>query len=244
MSLGGNRRRDSHGEDIEQEETYYAPMADLLAGILFIILLLLMSFAIIHYPDPDSAPISSLAPQPRSLTAPRLEPEVDARARQLEALDRERTRLLDAISADLVARGVPARVDPGASRIVIEDGALFKAGTPDLSFSGELNAKEIGIVLAQHVRCVDNSCPSGEVGRVNGVFIDVAAAAGGSALSGKLDARTFAAARALALFHTMVRGDASLLALRNGGGGELIRIGGVERPESAVLLGIAMDLKR
>jgi hypothetical protein len=229
-------------EEGEHGDSYYAPMADLLAGILFIILVLLMSFAIIHYPDADSVPVSPLAQ-----TRPETEPEVDARARRLLMVNRERLLLLQAVVADLAAESIAAHVDPANGGVVV-DTALFKRGAFRPSFTGERDAMTLGRILKRRTACHvarPTECGEPNPARLEAIFLDVST--GPDDLVGarqSLEPQAFAAARALSLMGAVVDGEPSLLALSAASGPPLVhaegRAGSTPGAAPPLFIGFAM----
>lgn len=218
-------------EEGEHGESYYAPMADLLAGILFIILVLLMSFAIIHYPDADSVPVSPLAQVPLES-----EPEVDARARRLQMVSRERLELLQAVVADLAAESISAHAD-AANGAVIVDTALFKPGAFRPSFTGERDAMALGRILKRRGGCYAArpiECGEPSPARLEAIFLDLRT--NPADLAGarqNLEPAAFASARALALMGAVVDGEPSLLGLFSASGTPLLHAEGRAGPAAA-----------
>lgn len=238
-------------QDDEHEQGYYAPMADLLAGILFVILVLLMSFAIIHYPDSRSAPVSPLTPADAARKSERsvaamvqpTEPEVDVRVRLLHSLEAERARLLNGIMADLIAEGIPASVDLQQSQILVDERAFFRPGESRLTFVGERNAKAIGTILVRRLTCYVGPCSEEGPARVEGIFLDVSAEESDLTISSSTinDPRAFAAARALVLMKAFADGDLSILQLRNSVGAPLVHASGrVKAGSGRVVLSVAL----
>jgi hypothetical protein len=224
-SLGRHRHPPAAGDE-ELAESYYAPMADLLAGILFIILVLLMSFAIIHYPDANSVPVSPLARAQQQLA----EPEVDSRAKRLMAMEEERRKLLAAVVADLTADGIAARADMATSQVLIDDESLFKPGLLRLTFTGERNMLATGRIIRRRVQCHygnADGCSPPPVASLLGIFVDVFVDSRDLAAAGTgADPAIVADARALSILGTMVEGEPSLLELRTPANSPMIQARG------------------
>jgi len=235
MSLGPSLHNTSSpaGSEADEEKdyNYYIPMADLLSGILFVILILLMSFAVIHYPDEDSGPV--IMP-PASVAAPSSEPAADAVARRNQELEAERRKLLQLIASDLEAAGVPVTTDMARSVISFPEAIAFKPGQTGLTFVGERHIKTLAHILARRATCYVPSlglCPRDTGLALEEIVFDVSVLPGEAARSSEIaDPNAMAKARAYAIASAMFQSEPRLLQFLGTGGAPVLRFQGAVAP--------------
>lgn len=220
-----------HDTSDEEHGSYFAPMADLLAGILFVILILLMSFAIIHYPDDVSQPATPL----KTTSAPSLRvPEVDTRMQRLAQITQARTALLRDIQADLILAGIMAQIDADNGILRFDDKVFFQADSSRLVRFGDRNAQVVATIIIRRIRCFLPGatanladCPTPPAVLLDGLFLDVFASPddfnGNKAFT---EPASFAGARALAFFSAFAEGEPSYLLMRNGTGFQMVNAAG------------------
>ncbi|MBI1340425.1 OmpA family protein [bacterium] len=107
------------------EESYYVSITDLLLGLLFLFLIMLMYFAI----------------QLRETTE------------TLVTAEQTRSQLLEEIAGDLRARNVRAEVDLGAGVLRLPDEVLFQKGLDTPRDTGREALRQLAEVLSQRVPC-------------------------------------------------------------------------------------------
>lgn len=211
------------------EEGYFIPMADLLAGILFVILMLLMSFAMVQY----SGQISDIDAVKRS--------QVElARIQQLEQIKQARNELLQHLAKSLAAAGVPVGLDLDLGVLRFETVRFFEPGQWVLSAQGAAAVDQIAKLLGERLPCYASGvpgCAKPSDGRLRTVMIDVRAGSGdltGPAAAASL--RALAGGRALGFFARLVAASPPLFSLRSDAGLQLLRANGFQEEKSQIEL--------
>lgn len=176
----------------EEEENYFISMTDMMVGVLFIFIIMLMVFALNFREQTDSqadetaqlqAAASALS-QEASRIAERLE-ALQAKVREevgsLEAEQRVRNVLLDDIQSELESKGLTVEVDErnGVLRLT-EDSVRFQQNQSSLDARAQTNVRRIAealeSVLPRYTSCASNAgAPGcGETGSptVETVFIE------------------------------------------------------------------------
>ncbi len=195
----------------DEDDSYFIPMADMLAGILFVILILLMSFAIIHYPS-----------APQAADAQR------AWHRQVAEIVAARARLLGDIRRDLAADGVAAELDLASGVIRIPAAPLFGPGQPTVSPAGRHAATSLAAVLMRRLPCYlpATACDAAAGARLDRFAIDVEATGADLAAGTLREPRLLAGARALSLLAGVVAAAPGTYGL-TGAGGQVIAAEGI-----------------
>lgn len=220
-------------DDGEPEESYFIPMVDLLAGLLFVILLLLMSFAIVHFPE-----VLDNAPVPTELTVePPVPPVVEATLR-VAKMNKIRLDILERIKASLESAGIEVVLDNDNATLRIEESLFFVPGKSGLDAKkGTARAEHLARSLAVNLPCVaiGGDCPLERRTGVAALQIRLAVMAD---LADSAPARAFrtpqafAGSRALTLFSAMVSSQPTLLDLRGIAGNPLVSVVGIAEPPS------------
>jgi hypothetical protein len=194
------------------DESYYIPMADLLAGILFILLILLMSFAIIHYPDDNSQPRSVLRPpQAGTVTS-----AANARQRLTAELVAARDEVLQRLARDLEGVGVDVTIDRVAGRLLFNSDVFFQKGERQLSQRGLRAATAVAATLADHFACRRNTggCQT-PADLVSYLAFEVYSNTSDRSGSEDITDETFAVSRAIGLLQQVTDRQPALLEVRN-----------------------------
>ncbi len=149
---GGSRRNRPR----EANESYYVSLADLLIGLIFIFIILLVA--------------SSLSYQKAERHAQKLQIALDERADI-------RLRLLKAIQSDMAAKGIDVRVDERNGVLRLPEHALFGSGAAILDQSGERAVAELGRSLNRRLRCYGfeagrRGCPEATSPILEAVYIE------------------------------------------------------------------------
>jgi chemotaxis protein MotB len=230
--------------DQSGHDDYYGSMADILAGLLFIFIIIAMIFAVVQrYIDADA--LESVA-QREQATVARMA-ELDARESRLalqeqdlaeresrvaEAAERafefERTvqvermlearaRLVEAMAAELSSRGLSVQSDPAQGVIGLSSGNIYTVGAVGLSPAGTKSVSGLAEVLRKYLPCVAQA-PNGPRGTIGGT-INCAPYADARLAALQVvataDPTGIAGARAVTLLGGMLDGSPGLIELRN-----------------------------
>lgn len=235
---------------------YYVPLADLLTGLIFILMVLIAALSITQREDLQNAErveterrrVESRLAELREIESRIIEP----RERAAEALQ----LLTSAISADLSARGVAHKAEPRAGRIQISLGEIFAApGDAKVSPHGQEVARAIADAFRRALPCLAASSigdpevcrplPAARLERaVISVRTDADAAMGDlAAISGAQALSVYAAILGFephltTLYDSFAR---PILEFRGLGEGDTSSTGGANRSSSALELGFALE---
>lgn len=210
----------------ETEESYFVSMTDIMVGLLFIFILMLMAFALM---------LKDAQQETRVLTAD-IETVVRHSAeeiRRIQDVDALRTNMLTDIAERLRRRGVQVVVRPESGVIQLPDEILFPSGQATLTPEGLQAIAHLAEALDAVLPCyasgpsaarADANCEAGipEEMRLDAVFVE------GHTDSDGDDAYNWqlSAARAINTFVALQAQDAHALALRNTQGQFLFSVAG------------------
>ena len=203
-------------------ENFFIPMSDLLAGVVFILLILIMSLALVTRTDfvvseraaAEMARIAAELEKARALQRAYLEPRETA-SEALEAM-------LQRISAALTAAGLPNVIDKQAGSIAMASRLLFNEGDHALSDAGRARLGQLAEILMRYLGCLStilrpqpDACagiPSARLDR-----LVVAAHVGGNTkrTDGIQTPGALTGAQALAVYSRLAETAPLLLELRN-----------------------------
>lgn len=177
----------------EEEESYFVSMADMMVGLVFIFLILLVYFALQFRQTTDT----------------------------LTGAGQTRTELLRTLERDLKAKGLKVTVDTRTGVLRLPDNILFETGAYELSFQGQQAVAVVAGELASVLPCYTEVLPGGPpcrgkmaAHRVDSIFIeghtDRVPLTGGGAMRSNLD---LSALRATRTFKAMsdARNDLKML---------------------------------
>lgn len=191
----------------EEEESYFVSMADMMVGLVFIFLILLVYFAL----------------QFRQTTE------------TLTGAGQTRTELLRTLERDLKAKGLKVTVDTRTGVLRLPDNILFETGAYELSPQGEQAVVVVARELAAVLPCYTDILPGGPrcdkkmaAHRVDSIFIeghtDRVPLTRGGQIRTNLD---LSAMRATRTFQAMMNAGAKLPTLVSINGAERTPIFGV-----------------
>ena len=191
----------------EEEESYFVSMADMMVGLLFIFIILLLYFALQFRQATDT----------------------------LTGAGQTRTELLRTLERDLKAKGLKVTVDTRTGVLRLPEDILFETGVYELSRQGQQAAAVVAGELAAVLPCYADVSPGGPrcegkmaAHRVDSIFIeghtDHVPLTGGGAIRSNLD---LSALRATRTFQAMMPADAGLSTLVSVKGAERMPIFGV-----------------
>jgi hypothetical protein len=144
-----------HNDD--SQHSYFIPMVDMLAGVVFILVILLASTMLVSRNDfADAAAANAeIARINAALQAARNEERrvLEPRRRAHRAL----RQLLDRLDANLNGSSTPHRIDYDAGRLSIAADALFQPGSAALDDGGRRLAKTLATALGNELPCLAKS---------------------------------------------------------------------------------------
>ncbi len=236
---GGN------GAVIGEDESYFVSVSDLMVGLLFLFIIILMAFALNFRSAEDAAQATlealvverdQLALERAALAAERdrLRAERDRLAAittRLMARDTERAELLTRIKAALRARDLEVEVDLENGILRLPESLLFASAEAELSAAGRAAIVILAEVLITHLPCyvgasATQPCPGGPLDVLEAVLIE------GHTDDRPIRAAPFAdnwalsAARARNTFLALVAAAPRLDALENASGASLLGLSG------------------
>ena len=162
----------------EEEESYFVSMADMMVGLLFIFVILLLYFALQFRQTTDT----------------------------LTGAGQTRTELLRTLERDLKAKGLKVTVDTRTGVLRLPDNILFETGAYELSPQGQQAVAIVARELATVLPCYTDVLPGGPqcagkmaAHRVDSIFIeghtDRVPLTGGGAVRSNLDLSALRATR-------------------------------------------------
>ncbi|MGD9966393.1 MAG: flagellar motor protein MotB [Hyphomonadaceae bacterium] len=140
---------EEHQEYAAEEENYFVTMTDLMVGLVFIFLILIMNYAL----------------QFRDVTE------------ELTSSQTTRSAILEQLKDSLEERGVVVSIDRQSGVLRLPDDILFARGQAQLSPEGENAVRDLGDVLVEILPCYAD-LPQGDTGcahaahRIESVFVE------------------------------------------------------------------------
>jgi hypothetical protein len=140
----------------DHRENYFIPMSDLLAGVVFVLLILIMSLALVIRPDfvaseratAEMKRIAAELEKARALERQFIEPR--------EAASRALEMILDRMSMALASTGLPNVLNNHTGSIEMSGRLFFGEGEHVLSETGRARADQLALILSQYLGCVSN----------------------------------------------------------------------------------------
>ena len=158
-------RRRSAGED----ESYFVSMTDLMIGLLFIFIIMLMSFAI----NFREAETRSNTEEQKSRF---LQVEQEQTIRRLTGNQETLEEILRSIERSLLARGIVVKVDPRAGVLRLPEDILFDSGSATLTARGRdavaALAAALEAILPCHANVSESACATDRHGRMEALLIE------------------------------------------------------------------------
>lgn len=195
---------------VGEEESYFVSMTDMMVGMLFVFIIILMAFA---------------------LNLKNQEAQLAQTTDRLTEAQETRTQLLRDIRNTLLDRGVDVFIDERNGVLRLPERLLFRRGEFRVEESGRNALESLARALAAMLPCYANgavrtegarSCAPSKGGRLEAVFIEghtddipfIARIASGVASNWELSV-----ARAIAVYQELLRGAPELGGLENDGDG-------------------------
>jgi chemotaxis protein MotB len=196
--LGGGPGNGGNGAAAGQDESYLVSVSDLMVGLLFLFIIILMAFALNFRSAEDAAEatLEALVVERDALTLERDRLELDRielradrdrllaeRDRlalitgRLMARDAERAELLRRIKAALSARGLEVEVDLESGILRLPESLLFASGEAELSATGRAAIVVLAEVMRELLPCyvgggAGQPCPGGPLDVLEAVLIE------------------------------------------------------------------------
>lgn len=216
----------SHHLD-EEEESYFVSMTDLMVGMLFVFIIMLMAFALNFQVAEESAEQAKVENQ-----------ELE---RRIEQTQRARTLILRDIKRLLEEQGVDVQIDEETGILRLPENILFDKAKSELNQQGEDSLGVLADAMMKVLPCyapgkgqaVAVNCPPQNGARLEAVFIeghtDNDPVLPGAAIRDNLQ---LSALRALATYRTLLSFHLGLGELRNGQSEPLLSVSsyGENRP--------------
>ncbi len=205
-------------EGEERAHSYFVPMVDMLAGVVFILVIMLAATALLSRQD-----FSEIEPMQREINAVRSEL---AQVRELERslltprleARRKLSDLLGRFQKRLSAEGLASSTLPAQGQLQLTDPDLFTEGSTGVTEKGRRAASVLAQTIATESACADPSPPVSSSCLVGGLDLaSIRVVASGAELSPELKT-----ARSLTYLNLMAEGVPELLGLQAMGGYRLM----------------------
>ena len=232
----------------EEGENYFVSMTDMMVGVLFIFILMLMAFALDFRRTSDDQEDALKVAQAVAAKLDALQNDVHRQMAQLDRAQQDRRKLLLDIREQLAAEGLSVQIDEASGVLrLTEDAVRFAPSRSDLVDRNKENVGKIARVLERvlpnYAGCwapSEKSC--GERASLETLFIE-----GHTDTTGK-DAENWqlSTERAVATFRELIAVAPTLRSLRNTNNEEVISVSGYSstRPIDPRLLREAWDRNR
>jgi len=217
-----------NGHEVE-DENYFVSMTDMMVGILFIFIIMLMAFALNFRQKTDEQKDKLEIAQELTEQIELLQERINEEFALLDRADATRRQLLEAIKDRLEAQGLSVQVDEtnGVLRLT-ENAVRFASNKSDLEPAAKANVQKIALTLAEtlpaYAYCaIQKTCLEGVVdNRVETVFIE-----GHTDITGE-DGRNWqlSTERAVNTYRTIIDSAPGLRALRNSKDREILSVSG------------------
>jgi len=219
-------------------ENYFISMTDMMVGVLFIFIIMLMTFALNFQLTTDVQRSSIMVAQQVALKLQRMQADVRDRLSDMDRTNQARRQLLADIQTQLAAEGLDVAIDEANGVLRLTENAVkFDVNRADLSDKARLNVDRIAHVLdrvlatyaACRVASDQTTCAASGVGpTLETVFIEGHTDTTGVADLKERDRRNWelSAERAVATYREIVAQTPGLRTLRNRSGEEIISVSG------------------
>lgn len=201
------RTRKSTDANVEAEESYFISLNDLLVGMLFVFIILLMIFAL-NYQSAEA----------------RLNQRIDALEDELGGREDQRAQLLRRLKAELAQADVPVEIDEKNGVLHLPETVLFASGSADLGDRGRAALTRLAGLLARELPCYGqlsgrgNDCPDGSEPMLEAVYVEGHTDNVPIATARFADNWSLSSERSIKTYRSMVQAAPSLEAIRNASG--------------------------
>ncbi|MDR3376122.1 MAG: OmpA family protein [Ancalomicrobiaceae bacterium] len=229
---------DSAAEPDATGENYFVSMTDMMVGVLFIFIIMLMAFALDFQKTTTVQENSINVAQDVALKLQRMENNVRDDIGKIERANQARRQLLDDLQTQLATEGLDVAIDQANGVLRLTENAVkFDVNHSDLSDKARINvdkiARVLDRVLPQYASCRVSgdrpACAPSTVGpTVETVFIEGHTDTTGVPDPKERDRRNWelSAERAVATYREIVSQTPTVRSLRNQHGQEIISVSG------------------
>jgi chemotaxis protein MotB len=163
---------DAGASEFSQGENYFVSMTDMMVGMLFIFIILLMSFALVFRQQTDTQEVTTKEQRDKIEVAEEvgrkldeLEARISQRMREIQEASQLRSRLLAELQVQLRREGLAVEVvDSSGVLRLTEDAVLFRSNDTTLFGDARTNVDKIARVLDRilppYASCLTPSGPS------------------------------------------------------------------------------------
>jgi hypothetical protein len=192
---------------------YVAPMADMMAGVVFLFLIMLMTLALFNIEGKQDQQIES---------------QEVKRQKQISHILIDRKLIIEQLARDLAARGLEVTTNPDQGELYLPSRQFFPAGAAMAGDAGRRHLAVIAETLSRHIGCHvagNPGCPRPASSRVQQVLLHLTAHPADLGTT-SLALPTLASARALDSFAAVIGRRPDLFDWRNDLGERLITANG------------------
>lgn len=241
-----------HKVEEEEKKDVFAPVADLMVGVVFIFIIMVLALSLVMMEDAVPRPLYDQTAQQLEKTRAENQ-QILARAEKLETFvrflkaenvaplldqlaesDATRAKILDMLKERLAARGVTVEADARSGVLRLPTGNLFPSGEAEPTEHGREVIKILGGALADVAPCFlpdapPKNCPKILRGALlSAVYIEghTDSAPFRGAHAGLMDNWDLSAARAIAAFRIARDADPRVPALKNADHKSLLGVSG------------------
>jgi flagellar motor protein MotB len=219
-------------------ENYFISMTDMMVGVLFIFVIMLMTFALDFQKTTDIQQSSINVAQQVALKLQRMQLDVRSKLSQMDRAAQARRQLLADIQTQLASEGLDVAIDEANGVLRLTENAVkFDINKADLNDKARLNVGKIARVLdrvltnyaACRVATDQTACTSTNSGpTLETVFIEGHTDTTGVPDQRERDRRNWelSAERAVATYREIVAQSPGVRALRNRSGEEIVSVSG------------------
>jgi chemotaxis protein MotB len=202
------RTRNNLGSHEHTEESYFVSLNDLLIGMLFVFIILLMIFAL-NYQSAEA----------------RLNQRVEALEDELGGREDQRARLLRRLKDELAQANVPVGIDEKNGVLHLPETVLFASGSADLGDRGRAALSSLAALLARELPCygqrrgrAGHNCPDDSEPILEAVYVEGHTDTIPIANARYSDNWSLSSDRSIQTYRSMVQAASSLEGIRNAAG--------------------------
>lgn len=202
------RTRTTNAVGAQEEESYFVSLNDLLVGMLFVFIILLMIFAL-NYQSAEA----------------RLNHRIAALEDELGGREDQRAQLLRRLKRELARADVPVEIDEKNGVLHLPETVLFASGSADLGDRGRAALASLASMLARELPCYGNlrgrqgrSCPDGSEPILEAVYVEGHTDTIPIANARYTDNWALSSDRSIQTYRSMVQAAKTLEEIRNAAG--------------------------
>lgn len=202
------RNRTAAAPNAHSEESYFVSLNDLLIGMLFVFIILLMIFAL-NYQSAEA----------------RLNRRIAALEDELGGREDQRARLLRRLKDELARAEVPVEIDEKNGVLHLPETVLFASGSADLGDRGRAALTRLAALLAKELPCygqrsgrAGHDCPEESEPILEAVYVEGHTDVIPIATARYSDNWSLSSDRSIQTYRSMVQAAPSLEGIRNAAG--------------------------